>query len=103
MAVWVEDFLNSVERRGLRPKSMSLYRMVFRVIQNHHGVDLETVDEARLLECLDSFRKNQSQSYYVLCAYLIKRALRFLGRKELADVIKSKAAGSSWIHQSHSG
>jgi hypothetical protein len=89
--VWVEDFLNSVERRGLAAKSMSLYRMVFRVIRQRHDVDLETVDEARLLECLDSFRKNQSQSYYVLCAYLIKRALRFLGRKELADSIPKHA------------
>ena len=85
--MWVDEFLADVERRGLSPNSMKLYRMVFRVVQNHHGVDLETVDEARLPECLDSFRKNQSQSYYVLCVYLIKRALRFLGRKELADSI----------------
>ena len=84
--MWVDDFLASVERRGLRPKSISLYRTVLNLI-HRDGLDLETVGEKELLERLDRYRKSQSLKYYLLRVYLVKRALRFLGRSKLADSI----------------
>jgi len=85
--VWVEDFLADVERRGLAAKSVNLYRMIFKAIRQRDGLDLETVDRERLLESLDHARKIQSPRYYFLRVYMIKRGLKFLGRKELADSI----------------
>jgi len=85
--VWVEDFMADAQRRGISPKSVKLYRDLFRTITNHHGLDLETVDKDRLFEVLDSCRQTGSPRYYFLKVYMIKRALRFLGRKDLADLI----------------
>ena len=84
---WTEDFLTDIERRGLNPKSMRLYRTVLKVMDHRDGLKLETVEKTELLESLDRFRKTLSPRYYILRVYLIKRALQFLGRKDLADLI----------------
>jgi integrase len=84
---WTEDFLTDIERRGLKPKSMRLYRTVLKVMNHRDGLKLETVEKTELLESLDRFRKTLSPRYYILRVYLIKRALQFLGRKDLADLI----------------
>jgi integrase len=85
---WVEAFLESCKRRGLSENTIICYRYRLRDIINHQALNLESCSEAELFSSLDGFREKHSLAYYGLQVAVMKRALKFLGRKELAEKIE---------------
>lgn len=90
---WIQGFLDAAKRRGLTPRTIDDYAEVLQRITNHHGLDLETSSQQELFAFLDRRREESSLGYYRLYVVLIKMALRFLKRKDLAEAIEFPKQG----------
>jgi integrase/recombinase XerD len=95
---WLEDFLAARRRKGLSERTIRTYHYTLTEIVNHQHLDLETCNREDLLKVLDENRKTHSPGYYALQTVLIKSALKFLKRSDLAKEIERPkipdAAGS---------
>jgi len=85
---WIKDFLDSAKRRGLSPKTVQTYEATLNRITNHQHLNLETCTQQEALAFLDKKRETSSPAYYTLHVNIIKMALAFLKRKELAEAIQ---------------
>jgi integrase/recombinase XerD len=95
---WLEDLLAARRRKGLSERTIRTYHYTLTEIVNHQHLDLETCNREDLLKVLDENRKSRSPGYYALQTVLIKSALKFLKRSDLAKEIERPkipdAAGS---------
>lgn len=92
MKEWLDSYLKSLRRRRLSEKTIKLYEDVL----SNLDLDLSKCSEKQLYDILDKLasepkkdsKKKRSDSYYRLNVILIKAALKFLDRKDLADKIE---------------
>jgi integrase len=85
---WIEGFLDAAKRRGLSPKTIETYSDTLNRITNHQKLNLETCTQQEAFAFLDKKREASSPSYYTLHVNIIKMALTFLKRKDLAEAIE---------------
>ena len=85
---WIEDFLGAAKRRGLSPRTVQTYSDTLKRITNDQHLNLETCTQQEALAFLDKKREASSPAYYTLHVNIIKMALAFLKRKELAEAIE---------------
>jgi integrase/ribosomal protein L40E len=84
---WLEPFLADYRRRGSSPKTVYRYGMVLRSLNDYH-INLRTVTETALLEHIDTYQQNHAPATNRLHIFLIRKALEFLDRKDLAANVK---------------
>jgi len=85
LMTWIDRFLDAAKRRGARPRTIQNYSEILRRITNHQQLNLETCSEQELLSFLDRSRETHKTSTYTVIVIVIKMALRFLGREDLAE------------------
>lgn len=83
---WIDAFLAEQGRRNLSKKSLSTYSSFLHNLSKYN-LDLQTATSEELFHCLDAIRQSRKNATYTLYCYLIKKALQFLERKDLADKI----------------
>jgi integrase/recombinase XerD len=82
---WVLRFLEKTELRGAGEASLKQYLSWFRALKRHGLIDLRTIQQNDLLSNLTKLKRQYSERHYVNLIVLIKGALRFLKRENLAD------------------
>ena len=88
MLPWEDRFLDSARRRGLSSNSIALYGNVLQGISNKAELNLETCSQEDLTQFLNKINQKYSPAYYMLHVVLIKKALLYLNRRKLADIIE---------------
>jgi len=84
---WVERFLAGCRREALSPRTIKMYADRLRVLQDTYRLDLEKCRQEDAEAVIDVLLK-KSPSYAAGMVGMIKRALVYLGREELAKKIK---------------
>jgi len=87
MVDWVRDYLAACRRRGVSEGTCESYRRIFERVRGC-GVDLAVCSKDELIQCLDRLRGNGGTGYYRLQSSMVRSVLRFLGRRELADLVE---------------
>ena len=85
---WIEGFLDAAKRRGLSSRTIESYAEILNRITNHQKLDLASCSQQELFTFLDMAQERHSPTYYRLNIILLKMALRFLKRNELAEAIE---------------
>ena len=84
---WVDKFLADCRREALSPRTITMYSERLKVLQTTHGLDFEKCSQDDVNAAIDVLLK-KSPSYAAGMVGMIKRALVYLGREELAKKIK---------------
>jgi len=84
---WVRDFLQDARLRGVTDSTVDRYAYMLNRIMNHEHLNLEACTKPELMAVLDGVRQRSSDAYYTLHVVIVKMALGYLDRKDLAEEV----------------
>ena len=93
---WVEEFLSWKKKGNSKgiiptPTTLASYAGILHRLHANYKLDLKNGLELELSEFLGKYQETHAASGYMLTVVVIKDALKWLGRKDVAEKIKFHA------------